>query len=213
MNCLRSIVVITTRERKLINVSGILSLALPPEVNLANVLLDGSTSNISISVSTGPRVPGRNQWIFQQVLVREFVFVLFLFLVLTFDFGANSPRPLASSSACFKPSEIQSRPPTVSKEGKSLLKKLSNRFKTADSTLCWTSIWPPRPSEPYKCACRILALFFGPLHVWSLYDSKCAVWPEHTGAACLNVEEVKQLQLLSHTVAPSLNATSMYGSL
>ena len=86
MNCLRSIVVILTCERKLINVSGILSLALPPEVNLANVLLDGSTSNISISVSTGPRVPGRNQWIFQQVLVREFVFVLFLFLVLTFDF-------------------------------------------------------------------------------------------------------------------------------
>ena len=101
MNCLRSIVVILTCERKLINVSGILSLALPPK----------SISRTSFSMDPPPTsaypfppvhvYPDEINGFFQQVLVREFVFVLFLFLVLTFDFLADLPRPLASSSACF----------------------------------------------------------------------------------------------------------------
>ena len=64
---------------------GILLLTFLTEIYLANVFFYGAAPGPGESVSTGPRVPGRTQRIFHQILVREFLFVFLLFL-LTFDF-------------------------------------------------------------------------------------------------------------------------------
>ena len=60
---------------------GILLLTFLTEIYLANVFFYGAAPGPGESVSTGPRVPGRTQRIFHQILVREFLFVFLLFLL------------------------------------------------------------------------------------------------------------------------------------